>query len=262
MQAQKSPMFETVYMKEVVDDFSADMNGDGIVDMDDGTFSADPAKSPDHRYGCSGIDGTTFGPRFGQTGGKRYLTVAYGIYGNVDRTDNDHQVFLQYDVADWAAKYAHPLDEAALHYNDGPPAPDGKYFVYTGNTTYGVQNIEYDDYDRLWMVGVYQGKKPSFPNYTFFAVSATAQPVMSPLKGTSDHGLLLPLDDDGLRDPTTGIRGWFQKADVGMSALGDGLFYLAVNGKTSGGMQTAQLTLYRWTGGTAATPFRKIAAAP
>ncbi len=62
-----------------------------------------------------------------------------------------------------------------------------------------------------------------------------------------EKGLLLPLAEDGLRDPATGIRGWNQKSDVGLEPVGDGLFYLAVNSGTRGS-QTADITLMRWTG--------------
>ena len=58
-------------------------------------------KTLEHRYGCSGFDGITFGPKFGKSDGKRYLTIAYGIYGDSTRTDNDYQVLLQYDTKNW-----------------------------------------------------------------------------------------------------------------------------------------------------------------
>ncbi len=248
MQAQNSDVFQTVYLPEVVADYTADMNGDGV-------FDGNTANTPDHRYGCSGIDGLAFGPRFGQTGGKPYLTVAYGVYANQHRTDNDHQVLLQYDADDWIARYALPLVESDLH-RIGPGEVDGKYFVHTGNTSYGVQNLEYDESGGRWLMGAYQGKKPSFPNYTLFAVDAAAEPVFTQLSGTGDSGLLLPLTQDGLHHASTGVRGWYQKADVGMASLGDGLFYLAVNGTVSG-MQTADLSLCRWVGGTGA-PFEKV----
>jgi hypothetical protein len=248
MQAQNSEIFRAVYLPEVVADYVADRNGDGI-------FDGDTADTPDHRYGCSGIDGVSFGPRFGQASGKRYLTVAYGIYANASRNDNDHQVLLQYDAAQWAKRYARPLDETAPH-QSGPSKPDGKYFVYTGNTTYGVQNLEYDESGRRWLMGVYRGTKPSFPNYTLFAIEDAARPVLTELTGTGERGLLLPLAGDGLRDAATGVRGWFQKADVGMASLRGGFFYLAVNSATNG-RQTADLSLYRWVGG-AGTPFEKV----
>lgn len=245
IKAQGSDLFQTVYLPEVVADYSADMNGDG-------KFDGDKADTPDHRYGCSGIDGVSFGPHIGKTDGKPLLTIAYGIYSNLQRSDNDHQVLLQYDNTDWLKQYARPLDEASPHHS-GPAAVDGKYFIYTGNTTYGVQNLEYDEASKLWFMGVYAGKKPAFPNYTLFAVEASAQPTSSKLSGTEESGLLLPLAPLGKRDENSGIRGWFQKADVGIASLGNGFFYLAVNSKRDG-KEAAVLTIYHWTGDTLA-PF-------
>lgn len=244
-EASPSEIFRTVYLPEVAKDYAADMDGDG-------RFDGNVGATPDHRYGCSGIDGVSFGPAFGKTDGKRYLTVAYGIYGNTERTDNDHQVLLQYDVADWG-RYASPLTESAPHHN-GPEAPAAKVFVRTGNTSHGVQNLAYDDSEHRWLMGVYPGKKTAFPNHGLFAVAADAKPATADLVGVPgpggqgwEKGLLLPLADAGLKDPATGIRGWNQKADVGLQPIGHGLAYLAVNAKVDG-QQTADLTLMRWTG--------------
>ena len=239
LDAQTSTIFKAVHLADVVKDYAADMNGDG-------RFDGNVADTPDHRYGCSGIDGVSFGPRFGETTGRQYLTVAYGIYANVDRRDNDHQVLLQYDTSTWWDDYAQPLSETAFH-RRGPDAADGKYFVYTGNTTYGVQNLEYDAHTQRWLMGVYRGRKPGFPNYTLFAVDASARPERGPLTGTGEEGLRLPLAVAGLRDEATGIRGWHQKADVGLVSLDDGRFYLVVD-SAKDGLQAADLTLYRWTG--------------
>jgi hypothetical protein len=249
--AAKSEIFRTVYLPEVAKDYAADLNGDG-------KFDGDVAATPDHRYGCSGIDGVSFGPAFGHTDGPRYLTVAYGIYANASRSDNDHQVLLQYDVADWA-RYARPLTEQAPH-RSGPAEAHGKYFLRTGNTTYGVQNLAYDEGQQRWFLGVYKGIKPFFPNYLLFAVDARTAPKRGDLVGVpeagghgAEQGQLLTLASDGLEDPATGIRGWNQKADVGLQPLGHGLFYLAVNSGAKG-KQTGDLTLHRWTGDPAA-PF-------
>ncbi|AWS45816.1 hypothetical protein DKM19_35515 [Streptosporangium sp. 'caverna'] len=248
MQAQNSDIVQTVYLGEVVADFTADMDHNGV-------FDGDTANTLDHRYGSSGIDGVSFGPKFGTTGGTQYLTVAYGVYSNLGRTDNDHQVLLQYDTSDWA-RYEKPLVEAAPH-RSGPERVSGKYFVYTGNTTYGVQNLEYDDFLRRWFMGVYLGTKPAFPNYGLFAVDAATRPVLGELVGTGgDQGLLIALAKDGRTDETTGIRGWVQKADVGMESLGDGLFYLSRD-SSKNGLQTSDITLYRWVGGTG-TPFTPV----
>lgn len=245
MDAQESDVFATVYLPEVHDDFVADMDGDG-------RFDGDVGDTADHRYGTSGIDGVSFGPAFGDTDGEQLLTVAYGIYANTSRTDNDHQVLLQYDVSDWA-RYERPLTEEDPH-RSGPAEVDGKYFVRTGNTTYGVQNLAYDDAQQRWFLGVYRGTKPEFPNYLMFAVDAATRPAEGDLLGVpgpggegTERGLLLDLADDGLVDEATGIRGWEQKADVGLQPLGHGFFYLAT-GSGSSGAQTADLELVRWTG--------------
>lgn len=254
MEAGSSEVFRTVYLSEVVKDYTADMNGDGV-------FDGNIAKTPDHRYGCSGIDGVSFGPAFGRTDGPSLLTVAYGVYANTSRTDNDHQVLLQYDIGDWA-KYERPLTEKAPHHS-GPEKVHGKYWVYTGNTTYGVQTLAYDETLRRWFMGVYKGTKPTFPNYLLFAVDADVAPRRGELKGVpasdgsgNEQGWLLPLANDGLVDANTGIRGWNQKADVGFQPVGKGLVYLCVN-SGSRGKQTADLTLHRWTGDPA-TPFAPV----
>lgn len=254
-------ILRTVYLPEVAQDYTADVNGDGRFDGDDGTFRGNVAASLDHRYGCSGIDGVAFGPAFGRSDGKHYLTVAYGIYGNTARTDNDHQVLLQYDVSDWV-RHARPLVEATPH-RSGPATVHGKYFVHTGNTTYGVQNLAYDAAAQRWFMGVYRGRKASFPNYLLFAVDAKTSPVRSDLIGVPgpggkgwEQGSLLALAHDGLNDAATGIRGWNQKADVGFQPVGNGLFYLAVNGGGKGA-QTADLTLTHWTGDPR-QPFRPV----
>lgn len=258
IKAGATDILRTVYLPEVVADYSADVNGDSIFEGDDGRFRGDVVASPDHRYGCSGIDGVAFGPEFGRAGGRRYLTVAYGIYGNTKRDDNDHQVLLQYDIADWA-RYASPLSEAAPH-RRGPAAVHGKYFVRTGSTSYGVQNLSYDEALQRWFMGVYQGKKASFPNFLLFAVDARDAPALADLVGVPGpsgegwaKGKLLPLAQDGLKDAATGIRGWNQKADVGSQPVGRGLFYLVAN-SGGRGRQTADLTLMRWSG-VAKTPF-------
>lgn len=251
LDAAKTDLFRTIYLPAVVQDYTADMNGDGV-------FDGNTADTADHRYGCSGIDGVSFGPAFGRTDGPRYLTVAYGIYANRARTDNDHQVLLQYDTANWR-QYERPLSEAAPHHS-GPATCHGKYFVRTGNTTYGVQNLAYDDAQQRWFLGVYRGTKPTFPNYLLFAVDARTAPTLGPLAGVpgpgghgQEQGLLLSLADDGLHDQATGLRGWNQKADVGLQPVGGGWFYLCTQSGPRG-KQTADLTLVRWTGSPSA-PF-------
>ncbi|MGW0485179.1 hypothetical protein [Nonomuraea sp. NPDC003214] len=243
MDAENSDVVKTVYLKEVVADYSADMNGDGV-------FDGNVADTPDHRYGCSGIDGVAFGPEFGKRHGKQKLTVAYGVYSNTTRADNDHQVLLQYDVNQWR-KYERPLTQSAPH-TAGPDAPAGKYFVRTGNTRYGVQNLEFDGHSGTWLMAAYKGAKPGFPNYSLFTVDASAKPVTGPVVGQPqpEQGAILPLAPKGLHDPQSGVRGWESGGQYGLASLDDGRFYVVKDGKiVEDGVtkQTAHAQLHRWT---------------
>ncbi|MEV1173048.1 hypothetical protein [Nonomuraea sp. NPDC049784] len=253
MDAQTTGVVKTVYLKEVVADYTADMNGDG-------KFDGNVADTADHRYGCSGIDGVSFGPEFGKKHGKQLLTVAYGIYSNVGRQDNDYQVILQYDIQQWK-KYEKPLTESDPH-KSGPENTDGKYFAYTGNTTYGVQNLEWDEHTGNWMMAVYKGKKPQFPNYTFFMVDGGARPSEGDIVGQPqpERGRLLALAPGGLQHDASGVRGWEFTGEYGLISLGGGRYYVSKSGTvTENGVSkyTSHAQLYRWTGQTP-TPFEKV----
>lgn len=248
--AQTSDVASTVYLKEVVKDYTADMDGNGV-------FDGNTADTRDHRYGCSGIDGVAFGPGLGGRGergrGAPLLTVAYGIYANNARQDNDHQVLLQYDVRAWK-KYERPLSESDPH-TSGPARTDGKFFAYTGNTTYGVQNLEYDAASRNWQLAAYEGKKPGFPNYSLFTVDGTKPAVRGPVRGQPEpeRGELLTLARQGLHDEATGVRGWRGPGEYGLVSLGDGRYYVAESGTAEEDgvtKQTGRAVLHRWTGRT------------
>lgn len=246
MDAENSGIVTAVYLEEVVEDFTADMNGDGV-------FDGDVADTADHRYGSSGIDGVSFGPRFGDPDGEQRLMVAYGIYENNTRDDNNYQVVLEYDTSEWA-QYEKPLTQADPH-QSGPADEDNKFFVPTGNTRYGVQNLTYDDHSGLWYLGVYRGSKPEFPNYGLYVVDGASQPELEELKGqpVDDSGLVVPLADLGIVDPATGITGFEDKADVGIEPIGDGYFYLAedFDDLSSGEKrESATLHLMKWTADT------------
>ena len=95
MDAETDGVMTAVYLKEVVDDYyGTAVNG---------------GREVKHRLGCSGIDGISFGPAFGAPkGSKPYLNVAYGIYGDTTRSDNDYQVILNYDPETWKpVSYTH-----------------------------------------------------------------------------------------------------------------------------------------------------------
>lgn len=263
MDAETTGVVSTVHLKEVVDDYTADMDGNGV-------FDGDTAKTADHRYGCSGIDGVAFGPAFDDKrgGGKRgtsrtqLLTVAYGVYANTTRQDNDNQVLLQYDIRRWK-KYERPLTEADPH-TSGPGSPDGKYFSYTGNTTYGVQNLDYDAHTGNWLLAAYKGTKTQFPNYSLFVIDGSKHPASGPVAGqpTPERGRLLPLLKRGLHHPASGTYGWESTGQYGLVSLDDGRYYLAEAGTVvEDGVtkQTGKAVLNRWTGHVP-TPFTPVTA--
>lgn len=232
MDAEKDGIMTTVYLPTVLEDYLAEVN------------TAEGKQK--HRLGCSGIDGVTFGPKFGKKGGKQYLTVGYGIYSDTERSDNDYQVLLQYDVRKWQ-KYERALSQDDMH-QQGPAKPAGQYFVKTGNTTYGVQNLDYDAHSHLWMMAVYAGKKHNYPNYTFFAADGASRPVTKALDGVPyiKKAKVVALKAAGKQQGE--IRGWdWGVGSTGMCSLGEGYFYLSHNYKIEEG-QGSIIRLYRFTG--------------
>ena len=234
MSAEKDGIMTTVYLPTVLVDYLAEVE----------TLEGKKA----HRLGCSGIDGVAFGPKFGSTSGKEYLTVAYGIYSEKDRSDNDYQVLLQYDIEKWA-KYERTLSQDNMHQN-GPKRPAGQYFVFTGNTTYGVQNLEYDSFTESWLMAEHRGEKEQYPNYALFAADAKARPAKQTLQGIPyiKKGFIVPLKAEGLKDDKTGIRGWmWGVGSTGMASLGGGYYYFSHNYKSEQG-QGSTIRMYRYTG--------------
>ncbi len=228
MDAEADGIMKAVWLREVVDDYNA----------------TDEVSGKLHRYGCSGIDGTALGPAFGaDPSSPKKIMVAYGIYGDVTREDNDHQVILSYDP-DIFDKYGASLSQDAPHHQ-GPDVPEAKYFFYTGNTTYGVQNLEYDPYTRTWLTAVYTGKKEWFPNYPMFFIDGKASPTLRALKGRNGEiGLtLMPARLENMPDEVTpGCR--FPLGSTGIYAFGDGRYAFSVHGREGEGF-TSRVVLYR-----------------
>ena len=246
MSAEKDGIMTTVYLPTVLEDHLAKV-------------PTRLGKQTDHRFCCSGFDGISFGPRFGKADGKRYLTIAYGIYGDTAREDNDYQVLLQYDTRKWA-HYETPLSQDSMHHN-GPAKPDGRYFVYTGNTSWGVQNLEYDAEHNLWFMAVYKGKKADFANFRMFAIDGSKKPVCSKLQGIAyqKRGNVLTLLNRGKQDAKhPSVYGWhFKYGATGLCSLGNDLFYISHNGKTKDKKQFTNVKLYRYVG-TEKTPFELV----
>ena len=183
-----SDVMTTVYIKEALADYSASVSNNG--------------RQVEHRFGCSGIDGVTFAPAPGKQDGKYLLYVAYGVYGEAERTDNDYQVLLAYDVSRWQ-QYEQPLSPTNLH-KSGPAKPKAKYFAHTGNTTYGIQNLAYDPWTGYILAAVYPGKKPQYPNYGLFAIDISHKARRQKLRLAlllGKHWYLLPWQQPLLRIP-------------------------------------------------------------
>ncbi len=236
MNAESEDLLRTVYLQEPVKDYEATVQVGKEV------------KS--HRFACSGIDGVTFGPSFGkEKDAKRYLYVAYGVYGDTDREDNDHQVILKYDIAKWD-RYGQHLAQGQLH-RSGPAKPMEKYFVKTGSTRYGIQNLAYDPHTGNFFAAVYRGVKPQYPNYDLFVIDGHKKSQTETIY--SDNKKIkvktLSLLEAGPEDPKTGIRGWhFKWGATGLHPLGNGLFYISHNKKTKEGQQQTTIYKYKWVG--------------
>lgn len=201
-------------------------------------------RSFQHRYGCTGIDGITIGPDFGGKGGE-YLYVAYGIKSDTTRTDNDYQILLQYKMDD---------------VRKGAASSVRRYFIKTGNTRYGVQNLAYDSFTGHMFMAVYKGEKNQYPNYDLFAVDMASKPVKARLEG-------VPYEKGKVDVVPLAGKGWhFKYGSLGLCPLGDGNWYIAEGGKkkdklTGKKLRTGKAVLYRWIPG-ADTPFKRVEAFP
>lgn len=234
MSAEQDGVMTTVLLKTIVKDYLAKV-------------PTNLGKKTPHRYGCSGFDGISFGPAFDGSG-RRMLTIAYGIYGDKNREDNNYQVLLQYDTRKWT-KYETTLSQENMH-RQGPRKPDARYFAYTGNTNWGVQNLEYDNHTNNWFLATYAGKKPHFANYTLFIIDGSKPAQRGQMNGYKyqRHGKILTLAEVGKQDPRNPeIHGWHNRLGAyGLCSLGDGYFYLASGGKNrQGRIATIHLARYK-----------------
>ena len=191
MDARADGVMRAAYLSDVVRDYLYEENG------------------VKHRYGCSGIDGTAIGPLpgSGPEAEKRVL-IAYGIYCDTGRDDNDDQVILAYDRSD-IVKSALPLDQEHMH-TSGPSEPLCRMFARTGNTDWGIQNLEYDRTTGDYIAAVYPGKKPIYANKPMYFFSGAE---MGP----------------GGRLRVSGVSD-FPYGSTGVASLPEGLYYFSEDG--------------------------------
>ncbi|MBR3837699.1 MAG: hypothetical protein IKJ74_06070 [Clostridia bacterium] len=219
MDGEQDGVMRAVYLRDVVEDYNG-REKDGAL----------------HRYGCSGIDGISLGPVFGSFDPSiQKIMIAYGIFSDVEREDNDHQVLLQLDPSVVDA-YAMPLNQKSLHHS-GPEKAEARYFFFTGNTRYGIQNLEYDPATGYWFLAVYPGEKPQYENFRLFAIDGKIPPRMAPLKGRGgEEGALLSSASIGKAPEKYAPCGsHFRWGSTGLASVGDGTFYISKSGKLEEG---------------------------
>lgn len=212
MDAEKDDIMRAVYVRDVVTDY-------GTNDLLTGLPG---------RYGCGGMDGISIGPVFGaDPNSTKKIYLAEGIRGDVTRQDNDHQVLLQYDISIFDT-YGQPLTQLQPHHN-GPEACEERYFFYTGNTCWGIQNLEYDPHSRYWFTAVYPGEKKEFENFEMYAIDGSVPAKKAPLEGRpGEEGMLLTSAKIGEGQKDNRIYGsHFKWGSTGIASIGNGDFYIS-----------------------------------
>lgn len=240
-----SEVMTTVYLAPAVRDYEAQITHQG--------------RTVNHRHGCSGVDGLTLAPRWGKAEGRNMLYVAYGIYSENDRTDNDYQVLLCYDIDKWH-KYEQPLTPENLH-QSGPRKASATYYIYTGNTSWGIQNLCYDKHTGHMLAAVYPGKKPGWKNFGLYVIDGQKKASKEVLLGVEPKtkGNVLHLLQQGEHDEVHGTWGWnFSWGSTGMNSLGDGRFYVSVGGRDKeSGREYCEARMFRWEEGKGLTPVKE-----
>lgn len=146
-----------ILLKEPTEDFRDPLDTTIFTGQDSDGHATNEANNG-HAFACSGIDGVTFGTYPGDNSGKIYLIVAYGVYAfrNIDRYDNTYNVLRFYDVNDfWNSEMHEPTGTQNIRFTyerglskeyteEEVLAAEKTLFVYTGNTNYGSQNLEYE----------------------------------------------------------------------------------------------------------------------
>jgi len=230
MSAEKDGILRTVCLPDVGRLYQEKVTVDG--------------KKYDHRYGVTGIDGCDFGTIPGSKDGKRYLMVCSGTASDVERPDNDYQMIAAYDTASWWDTVAKPLNQHAMH-TCGPELPDHRFFLFTGNTRWGIQNFVFHPETCDYYATVYRGSKPQYPNYDMFVIDGAVAPVDAPHNVLPETLSMLTLKHVG--QAQNGISGYyFRYGAMGMEPMGGDLFYMAEGGSNENG-NFATIRLYHKT---------------
>lgn len=235
-------IIRSVYLKDPYEDYKA------TVTLKTGSGENEKETKFLHRYGTSGVDGTTFGPDFSKKRSGELLTISQGNYVNPERSDNNYQILLQYDVSSWWSTYAKPM--SSIPHRSGPAKYTGRYFLFTGMTKFGAQTLEYFDELNLWMLNCYKTTKSEFNPYTLFVIDGDVSPKKQKITGqqSEETQYVLSLYQDGEHDKKHDIYGFYSRYGTqGIAYMGDGLFYVVRPYKTWTGIKTAICYLCVWT---------------
>ena len=145
-----------------------------------------------YAYGAIGVDGIAFGSIPGDDSGEIVMMVAVNIQNDAtDKVgDRNYQILLQYSLDSFLESDGNggtQLKEGVSGIVERPdphrygPAHEDKYFVLTGNTDWGVQNLEYDAVSNNYIMAMYPGSLPEWPNYYTYYVDASVAPVVQDL---------------------------------------------------------------------------------
>ena len=209
MDAEKDGIMKAVYLPQVVEWYHGkDREG-----------KANP-------FTVSGIDGLGIGPVFGEKpDSPSRLMLCSGIYNDPSNTEKtDYHAIMQYDWREFEA-IAAPLSQLKPHHQ-GLYA-EAFYFLNVGNTTWGIQNLEYDALDQSWLVCVYKGKAENSPNLPIYVINGAEKPVprSSPFGIDHPHPVL---KKEGIYHEATDIWGLnFNKGQTGVYAFGNGYYYFS-----------------------------------
>ncbi|MDO5015751.1 MAG: hypothetical protein Q4E09_01880 [Eubacteriales bacterium] len=171
---------DAVLLAEPTADFRDPLNDEPS--SDDGTaVNNDPLG---HRFGCSGIDGVTFARLPGDDSDKIYCLVAYGIFANGEewqqRYDNNYNIIQVYDPEMFDEHYDPETGEGdsvlrrfvyergidmSFEENEALNAVD-TYYVWTGTTTWGCQNLEAERDSRDIVLYTYSTPKKGWEKWS------------------------------------------------------------------------------------------------
>lgn len=184
-----------ILLREPTEDFRAPLDDGDRITSPDGFAENEVCLG--HRFGCSGIDGLTFGTLPGAPKGPEYLFVAYGIYGQdreharwTARYDNNYNILRAYDLSRLTPQQDLPFTyQRGLHPAYRPEealSAADTLFVWTGTTKYGVQNLEFEPESgnlllftyilaKLWNRAIYDGN-------ALFVVDGQKPPILTTLE--------------------------------------------------------------------------------